>query len=189
MTTKPDNQTDNQSADNTSGAGSGGAQDNKMVPERDLMAIKARAEGLEKALAQATTDLETWKKNASEAQDNLRRKEAELASASSSSGNLEVLTSERDALRAQLTATEQRLGEATNALLTNQKATISKLYGIPDSALDGKSAEDLKLMQETLELVKAQPSRFDSGSGSGAPPPSSPRAKIIAGLEQQFGRG
>ena len=143
----------------------------KMVPEKDLLAVKASAERkLEKVKADlqakvdaAEQELYSEKKSRLTADSSVSKIEKELADAKKASEDV-------DKLKADLALAEKSGKESSDAVLDLTRRSILSGYEIEEEKLEGKSLEQLKQYEEVLADAgkKREPGqKFDGGSGGG----------------------
>lgn len=155
----------------------------KMVPESDLLAVKAR-------LDKETTEWSEKLASALQSADSHHSKLlAEQAAKEKLAAELEELKSEAEKLRGLSPLKEQlekELAEVHKQLLGASLKRIAQVYKVPEDKLLGKTLAELNLMEETLKLVGRDTGRFDTGAtatGVGAAPLTA-REKLQAGFEQ-----
>lgn len=157
------------------------SQTEKMVPEKDVIAVKAKVSKVEEAKREVEAALqnaqaeiqqmrEQHEKTAADLSSKIEAKEKELQSAKESS---DALTQKHQAAESEL----QQLKEAELSSLRN--ALIQQ--GIPEAEVKELDKKGLELMKKGMEAVKPKP---DLGVGQGSVAPQSAREKIAAGLRE-----
>jgi len=145
------------------------SSDTRMVPESDLMAVKANLSRLESENTDLKSQLAEWKTNATTAQDTFRRVEVDRDSALTKIEDLTNQIAEIPDLRTQLASANAQLETANTRIVEGHKSTLKSL-GIPDSLLEGKTPDEMMLMQNALSAVNHRPNtqaRLDAGGGGG----------------------
>jgi len=145
----------------------------KMVPERDLLTYKTKAEEEIKGLKDQVTELTQAQE---QAHNNLIQTQAAKV-------QLEEQLKEGQATKEQVTqlTTELEANKATvadlNTRLTDQKKEIiNKAFGTPMETLNGKTVEQLDMILETFNAtgIKKPPPLDLGGGGQGSPVPQTP---------------
>jgi len=131
----------------------------KLVPEKDLLALKAAKESLEQKLKETestlTSTVETHRKSLDEVTNKLFAAEAsvkkfeEQLSESAKSGK------DYAEVKAKLEAAEKKAGELSIKTLEYRKKLIADTFKIPADSLKDKSLEQLDLYEEALKAVQA----------------------------------
>jgi len=154
----------------------------KLVPESDLLAVKA---GLSKEIEELKSQLNDEKQKADTHYSNLL---AERAAKDKLAAELEELRKEVEQLRPLSSAKEQaekRISELETQLLDVQRKRINQVYRVPEDKLQNKTLAELNAIEEALKLVGREASRFDvTGAGVGAEGKLSPQDKLRLGFEQ-----
>jgi len=154
----------------------------KLVPESDLMAVKAR---LEKERAELESKLTEVEQKAEAHYSSLL---SERAAREKLAAELEELRKEVEQLRGIEPLKEQaeaRAKELEQQLLAVTVKRLSQVYKIPEEKLAGKTLAELNTIEEALKLVGREPGRYDiTGAGIGAEARMSAMDKIRAGFEQ-----
>jgi DNA repair exonuclease SbcCD ATPase subunit len=173
----------------------------KLVPEKDLLAIKARAEGLEKEYGEAKTTWNntetTYKKQVDEATTKLFASEASIKkfeeqlkeSASASTALAEA--------KAKLEALNKTHEDLRGKALDYRKRLITGTFNISPEVIKDKTLEQLDLYEEALRAVSGGKGVGNfavggGGAGGQAKTPESPldRAKrIMQEAEEKRGYG
>jgi hypothetical protein len=139
----------------------------KLVPEKDLLAVKEGAElRVQKLTEEFTAKESSWKSEYSKAQDEIAKARAE---ASSVSDKLKAVTATAEQLNK---TTAERDVAAANAKIISDKFLSHRLnyftkgYGIPEEKVKGKTHEQLDVFEEALAALgkTANFSRMDSSS-------------------------
>ena len=154
----------------------------KLVPETDLMAVKAQVAKWEEKY---NTDTATLKQTADGHYTNLL---AAQAAATTVAAELDALKKEAEGLRplgAEKEKLTKRIGELESLLLDSTRQRVL-LYGVPEDKLKGKTLAELSAIEEAIKLIGVDTKRFDlRGSGSGAlSETSSAHEKMTHGWEQ-----
>ena len=164
----------------------------KMVPESDLLAVKAN-------LTQTITDLSTARgeivTNKSEIDRLMGLAQTHQSDATTAKARVEELSpletqianSEKSlgAEKARADAAESALSEAQKGLLDLHKRNLTDKYGVEEGKLEGKTLSELATYEEALALIPANGNgraRFDGGGGGGGSEAISARQQIAAGL-------
>lgn len=155
----------------------------KLVPEKDLLALKSKAEGLELQLKeivekhQSALDAVTSKLYATEA--SVKKLEEQLTESAKSGKDLtEVKT--------KLEAAEKRFGDLSNKALDYRKRLIVATFSISADVIKDKSLEQLDLYEEALKAVTATRGvgNYAAGGGTGGGAQVlKPRERIRAGFD------
>jgi predicted RNase H-like nuclease (RuvC/YqgF family) len=170
MEQKPDiSNGSEQSATTTSTGGSP-----KLVPESDLMAIKAQLE----KLSASTKDLQSAIAERDAIINQLR---TELENAKASSSSTEDLSKRLAELEAELAASKESRNKLESQLVDTKISTLSQRYGVPVETLRGKSLDQLALIESVLSKSRLPSNSFDA-IGSGQTANLSAREKIKQGL-------
>jgi len=172
--------------------GSGGGDGEKMVPERDLLAVK-------RSLNAKIQTLETERDAAKQALDDkhqeLLRVTASLTDVESKLNKAQGQMAEVDGLKTQLTEATTGRDEAVNTLTVLRRMSAAQVLKVDVKTLEGKTDDQLSAMLEGAELVGkgkdgagGTPSSKDlAGGGTGGKSFEglTPREKIRTGLEIQ----
>ena len=152
----------------------------KMIPESDLMAVKRAAESKEKEFS---TQIETLQSQLVEANRIKEEKHNSLIQAQASHSQLEeklkdyeAAKSKSEELQTKLTTIEASVSGLNTKLLDQKKQLLTTQYQIGTEALEGKTVEQLDLLEEALKLVgkpAKQTTTVDLGGGGAAVPPTS----------------
>lgn len=158
----------------------------KMVPEKDLIAVK---KGAEKEISGLKSQLEAKEAEHKAAvdkahQDLLQERAAKEQFESQLKSQSAISPEEMAALKQQLEDATKRGEEAEARLLEVRKDGLVKLYGLASDSLKDKTSAQLEAIEEALKLLGGAkaPQRFDTGAGSGVATMTA-RDKIKAGLE------
>lgn len=156
----------------------------KMIPERDLIAVK---EGAKKELKDLKTahkaELDSANTGLSEIQQKLLQAEASVEklgeAATQSSGSAEEL----EKVKTELVTAQKRSEELGNKALEYRRSIVVATYGIPADTIKDKTTEELDQFESALKAVSAAKGvgNYAVGGGGGASAPESPqeRAKRI----------
>ena len=158
------------------------ADETKMVPEADLLAVKAR---LKQETEQLKTQLDEMSQKADTHYSSLL---AEKAAKEKVTAELEELKKEAEQLRPLSAAKEQaakRIKELEDMLLDVKIKSLIQVHKIPAEKLSGKTLAELNAIDEALKLVGREAGRFDvTGAGIGAGAKLSAMEKLKAGFDQ-----
>ena len=171
-------------------------EDPKMVPESDLIALKeSHSTEIETLKTGHATELSTAgtehgeKSKALEsevktARDELTRLRADNSRLEEAGKTHASTVEERDGLKTEIEAGKKTLKDAEENLRVNLADSLTSGYGIPESAIKGKTSGELRQVLDVLKTAR-KPSSNDyiAGGGSGGDPPSTGREKIRSGLE------
>jgi hypothetical protein len=122
----------------------------KMVPESDLLAVKAGKEGLEKKLTEVETALKT---KVSDTENKLFTAEAKIKQLEDQLKNVNLTSTELAAVKAKLEVAEKSVTTTTSLLLDYKRQSIAAKYNIPADTLKDKTADQLSLFEEALKAV------------------------------------
>lgn len=140
----------------------------KMVPESDLLTVKAGKEGLEKKLKES----EAVNKTALEdAQQKLLQSEASIEKLKEEYGNSSASTKELVDTKQQLETAQKRGEELSTKVLELRKDTIMSAFKVPAELVDGKTPEQLDILEEALKAIAANKGIGNyaaGGSGGGS---------------------
>lgn len=165
-------------------------QPDELVPKKDLMAIKSRAEGLEQKLKEAesahTTLTEGHKKQLDEVTIKLYATEASVKKLEEQLAGSAGSAKESAEVKAKLEAAEKRLKELSDKALDYRKKLIVTTFNIPIDVVKDKTLEQLDLYEEALKAVSAARGvgnyAVGGGTGGGADT-RTPREKIRTGFD------
>jgi len=138
----------------------------KMVPEKDLLAVKSGAERKESELltqvAEAIRLKDETHGNLLQMQAAKEQLEEQLKDGVSTKAQVEEL-------QTKLKAAEEAVSGSEVKLLDLKKVNVSATYGVDVSTLVGKTMDQLNSLEEALKLVgnKAKPATLDLGGGGG----------------------
>ena len=151
----------------------------KMVPENNLMAVKANLTRVEANLA------EVLQKADSHYQSLLTEKASREAAEGKLVGFQSQLTELED-LKTQLTAAVASREQLESRLLDLRVKSLATEYDVAVDTLKGKKPEELDALEQALKLVgPKRGSGIDRGGGGGSQQAMSARDKILAGLEER----
>jgi len=134
-----------------------------MVPESDLLAVKAKLEKVEKEYQEKLDQL------SKQADDHYKNYLSEQATRSKLSEEFESLKKQLEQLSNEKSLREKaegRIKELESTLLESHRARLSQVYNIPSDKLANKTLTDLTAIEEAIKLVGHTASRFDGGTGS-----------------------
>jgi septation ring formation regulator EzrA len=158
----------------------------KLVPEKDLLAIKSAKESLEQKIAELTKNheatLSTQKKSLDELTNKLFAAEANLKALDEKLANSSKDSAAYSEAKTKLDDATKKLGDMGNKVLDYRKQLLTLNFKIQPKALEGKSIEQLDLFEDALKAVGGV-----AGTGSFAPPGNTatpaqlkPRERIVA---------
>jgi len=141
----------------------------KMVPEKDLLAIKAAREdaekeikGLKDKVTELTEAYQTAHNNFLQTQAAKEQLEEQLREGQATKEQVDQLQSELGEKKTQVANLETRLTD-------QKKEIINKAFGTPMTVLDGKTVEQLDLILETFNATGIKrPPGLDTNGGSQA---------------------
>ena len=155
----------------------------KLVPEKDLLAIKTAKEGLEQKLKEAE---DSYNSKISEANTKLIATEATVKQLQDKLNQSNLTAAETAKLQSQLDIANSKVKELEIRTVDARKKLIASSYKIPVDTLKDKSIEQLDLMEEAIKAVAphlaAAGTGFAAGAGgSGSSSPETPleRAKRV----------
>jgi len=137
----------------------------KMVPEKDLLAVKVGAERKEAELLTQVAEANRVKE---ETHNNLLAMQAAKEQLETQLSEGTATKAQVDDLQAKLKTAEVSVSGLTNKLLDQKRAIIAS-YGVDVSTLVGKTQEQLDVWEEALKATgqKPIPARLDVGGGGG----------------------
>lgn len=163
----------------------------KMIPERDLIAVK---EGAKKELKDVRTahkaELDSASTNLSETQQKLLQAEASVEkleeTAKQSSGSAEEL----EKVKTELVTAQKRSEELGTKALEYRRSIIVATYSIPADTIKDKTAEELDQFESALKAVSAAKGvgNYAVGGGGGASAPESPMERAKRALAEADSR-
>jgi len=156
----------------------------KMVPESDLMAVKASHA---KEVESLKNEINAHRQKADEHYQALLKAKVDLEQATSRVGELEKEVNELREIKSLKEQSDARAKELEGQLLDTYRKQLSSTYGIAEDKLQGKSLGDLKAIEEALKLTGRTAGRYDVTAGVPTTP-MTPEEKIQLGFEQ-LGRG
>jgi len=161
----------------------GGDQGPKMVPEKDLLAVKS---GAEKKESELLTQLAESNRLKEETHNNLLQVQAAKEQLEEQLKGGVTTKAQVDDLQTKLTAAEKAVSDSETRLLDLHKANVVATYGVDVSTLVGKTKEQLESLEEALKLVgtKAKPAAMDIGGGGGAAPPATALELAVAEIAE-----
>jgi len=162
----------------------------KLVPEKDLLAMKAAKEGLEQKLKEAEVKLEESEKahgkSLNEVTSKLYATEASVKKLEEQAAESAKSVKDLAEVKAKLEVTEKKAGEHSAKLLDARKRLVVSQFNIPADTLKDKSLEQLDLYEEALKAVTATKGvgnyAAGGGAGSGAAEAKA-REKIRSGFD------
>lgn len=137
----------------------------KMVPEKDLMAVKSRADKAEGELTSTQQELDQLRNELSQERAAKEQLEAKL------DGKSVIPSEEMTALQQKLDQATKRGEELETQVLDAKRVNLVNQYNLAPGSLDDFDAVKLDAVSEALELLgsgaRAAAQRFDTGVGSG----------------------
>lgn len=155
----------------------------KMVLESDLIAAKR---GLQTKVDELTTQLtDSQSKGDGHYQSNLKN-EQEVTRLTAELKEAEKLWHELEGERTAHGQLKESTNKLQKQLLDAHVANLAGKYGVPAEKLEGKTIEQLAVMEEALQLAGIKPSGSYDGSagGGGADKPMTSFEKMVAGLSK-----
>jgi len=153
----------------------------KLVPESDLMALKAK---LEKETGELQSQLEQAKNLADTHYANLLKEQAQAEAIRAELSEAKKELEELRGLKSLKEQAEAKVAELENKLLDVERQRLIQVYKLPEEKLQGKTLAELKAIEEAIQLVGMRTSsRYATGVGGEAAPLSA-FDKIKQGLEQ-----
>ena len=158
----------------------------KMVPEKDLLAVKAKVEGLEKQLAEKVTEIEGFKQSSDSNYQLMLNEKASKDVAETKLTELQAQDEKVVELQSQLDAATTRSEGSDSKILGLRKEILAGKYtNVSLESLDGKDLAGLDNLEEALKYVgEHKGSSIDSGGGGGAIPSMTSKEKMAAGLAE-----
>jgi vacuolar-type H+-ATPase subunit I/STV1 len=157
----------------------------KMVPETDLMAVKAQKERVDREVQTLKGQLDTAQREGTATKVQLETIQAELDKAKET-------VQEVEQLRSQAAAAEESRNRLNDRLATSLRTDLVSKYGYKAEDVKDYKLEQLELLTEALAKAPVGQSptrRFSAGgNGAGTGAPLTGRAKILAGYEAGEGR-
>ena len=157
------------------GGDSGGAAqtppEGKMVPEKDLIAVKRGAEkartDYEKVIADSKVAMETAAAEAHAVKLNQDAEIERLKGTTNDADNIKV-----SELQTKLDTNAKDLADKEIKILEYKRKDLINIHKIPAESLEGKTSDQLDSMDEALQAIaKARGgSKLDTGSGGGGQP-------------------
>ena len=158
----------------------------KMVPEKDLIAVKKGAEKEVGGLKAQLEAKETEHKAAiDQAHQNLLQERAAKEQFESQLKSQSAISPEEmAALKQQLEDATKRGEDADTRLLELRRDGLVKLHGLTPDSLKDETPEGLEAIEKALKLLGGAkpPQRFDTGGAGGAATMTA-KQKIAAGIE------
>ena len=150
----------------------------KVVPEKDLLAVKA---SMEKAVTERDslqTQLETAKNESGTYYNRAIAAEAKTTSFDELTTNFNNTTVERDKHKTDLDAAIVERDKAKASALEFKKVAIKIAYGIPDNSIENKSLEELAIFEDALKAVGQLKGIGNYAVGGGGGGPSTPETPL-----------
>lgn len=133
----------------------------KLVPESDLMAVKARFEKelkeMQSKLAEVSQKADMHYQSLLQEQTAKEKLLGELNELKSQLEYLKGVDEEKNKLSA-------KLEELNKQLLSVSAKRLAQVYKIPEEKLAGKTLSELNAIEEALKLVGRDSARFDTGT-------------------------
>ncbi len=173
------------------------SDDPKMVPEKDLIAVKeSHTKEIETLTTTHTSELETAKGEHGSAVDVLNSK---IVTASEELSRLRATNTQLEEVGKNHTSTVEELTEAKSQLKEAQAASKGALdslastyrvqlmaepFGIPEAALEGKTIDQLQTIRDALLATRSVNSKnYTIGGGGGDTKKIKPREMIAEGIK------
>ena len=137
----------------------------KMVPESDLLAVKAGRESVEKKLAEVES---TYKSKVSETETKLFATEAKVKDLEEKLNQANLTAKEHAAVKAQLDAAAKSIESLNAKALDYRKKVIATTFQIPVDTLNGKTMEQLDLFEDALKALAVSKGSSGGGYAAGA---------------------
>lgn len=155
----------------------------KLVPEADLLAIKAKAG---KDASELQTQIATLQSKADSHYTNYLSEQAAKDKLAVELAELKKETEQLRPVKGLKEQAEAKVKELEKLLLDVSRKRLIQVYKIPDDKLQGKTLAELSAIEEALRLVGREAGRFDlAGTGVGAGTEKmSAREKLVAGFTQ-----
>jgi hypothetical protein len=132
----------------------------KMVPERDLMAVKSKLDNLE-------AEVIDWRGKAAKFQDDFALMKANKEGLDTQLKSFDTVNAELSRTKDMLAASNKSREELETGLL-DSKRTLLQSKGIEDKFLEGKTLSELTLVEQALHGIsgngKSSTQGFDIGS-------------------------
>jgi len=153
----------------------------KMVPEKDLLAVKSGAERKESELLTQVAEANRIKE---ETHNNLLQQTAKVEQLEEQLKDGVATKSQVEELQTKLKAAEEAVSGSETKLLDLKKVNVATTYGVDVSTLAGKTMDQLNSLEEALKLVgnKAKSATMDVGGGGGGAAPTTALEQAIAEL-------
>jgi len=178
---------DGQNTGDGDGEGEGGGVDkstpstSKMVKESDLMAVKSQNKEANEKVTNLTFDLST-------SNDKVTKLEAEILGLTEKVTNA-ASSEDVEKLKSELAASTESRERLEKQLLDNRVNSLVTTHKIDKAKLEGKSSDQLDLLEEVLKGTSESSKGFDlSGGGGGTIRPEKPRDRILAALNAENNR-
>lgn len=151
----------------------------KMVPEKDLLAVKVGAEKKESELLTQVAEANRVK---DETHNNLLQMQAAKEQLEEQLKTGVATKAQVDELQTKLKAAEEAVSNSGTALLDLKKANVAATYSVDISTLVGKTMDQLNSLEEALKLVggKPKPATMDVGGGGGVAAPATALESAVA---------
>lgn len=166
------------------------AHSSKMVPESDLLAVKAAREGLERKLqeteSQYRTQVSELGTKLSAAEAKAAELEAKYNTAASTLGELEVV-------KKQLETAQGSSRELETKALEYRRGLIAAHFNVPADTMKEKTMQQLDSFEEALRVVGASRGAGNYAVGGGGIGPKAPESsferaqRIISETEERQG--
>lgn len=158
----------------------------KMVPQRDLIAVK---EGLNKQMTELKAELENTKKTADDHYQDLLNERASKEAATRLLEEIQAKVARVQELETQLSGEVETRKRLESTVLDAKRNQLLAEYNIPKEVVAGKGAAELELLEQSLRLIgdrKRIGSGVDHGTGGTGSSQKTSREKVLSGLEKHF---
>ena len=163
----------------------------KLVPEKDLLAVKSKVEGLEQQLKEAQAALASkeseWKKQLDAATNKLYTSEASVKKLEEQLKESAGAANELAGVKTKLADLEKQHTETSTKLLDAKRKTLVSQYKVAEAVVKDKDLAALDLFEEALKAVGGVAGNNYAGSPpAGGTPTSPPKARetIKAGFDK-----
>ena len=170
--------------------------DDKMVPEKDLIALKeSQTPALEtlrtehsgeitKLTEEHTSAVDGFQSQINTGTTDASRLRATIAELEERVNGSASTADKVKGLQAELKTANEGLKSSQDALASDLRTRLTEDFEIPEEALKDKPVSDLITIRDALASTKKPRSnQYTTGGGAGGEPPTKPREKIRQGLE------
>jgi len=155
----------------------------KAVPERDLLALKASRDNLQKELDGLK---QTHQSALEEMNSKLQQAEARAEELQAKYAETVKAVEERDSIKQQLEAAQTRSKELETKALEYRRNHLATIYNIPVDILKDKDMQQLDAYEEVLKAVGGtKAGNYAVGGGSGTSPTTrNPMERALAIIQE-----